>query len=883
MSDWLDRVRAALASRYRVERQLGSGGAAIVYLAEDLKHERQVAVKVLRPELTATLGADRFLREIKIAAKLSHPHILPVHDSGEAEGMLYYVMPVVEGESLRTRLAREKSLSIGETTRLLHDILDALQYAHQNGVVHRDIKPDNVLITGRHALVTDFGVAKAVSVAADASELDTSGLAIGTPAYMAPEQAAGDPRIDHRADIYSVGALAYELLSGDPPFPEDTPQAVLAAQVTKTPQRISSRRAAVSPALEYLVMKCLEKRPDDRWQTAQEVVNNLQSVVTPPDATTPLPATLAVESAGRKKRRVATLAGVTAAVLIFGLGWFLNATGSAVASGRPRIAVMPFANLGPPEDEYFANGVASAINARLSGLDEVAVISRTSTAQYAQSTKTAQEIGEELGVDYVLEGTIQRERPNDPTSRVRVVPQLVRVSDNTQLWADTYDEDLTSVFDVQTSIAERVVRAMDVTLATRDHPSLGLKPTDNVEAYEAYLRGHDYLEGNAGSGNANARHIAVEMFEHAIELDPNFSLAYAELSLAHMWLFRSFVDPSADRLAQAKAAVDSAFALDSTLPAVHLALGHYYYWNTQPDNGRALEEFKHVAEREPNNAYVRQLIGALEAAKGNWDQALENISLAADLDPREPEWAVRAGAFHLLTRRYEEAERFLDRAITLAPDYAEGYRYKIGLYLRWRGDTTAARRTADVMQELVTDGQVAMAVVQMAPPLVVSGAYDALFQGLGLASIAGPLPFDYLATKAEYYQLTNQRSRAQAYFDSLLVELERLPPERANDPVLNTFLGLAYAGLNRTAEAIERAQALAEYIAASDDALTASLLGHRLVWIYAWVGEYDMAIDQIERLLRVPSLVSTAYLRVEAFPSGLREHPRYLRLLAGSS
>ena len=287
MTDTFDRLKTALADRYAIERELGSGGMATVYLAKDVKHRRKVAVKVLRPELAAVLGSDRFLREIEIAAALTHPHIVPLHDSGEADGFLYYVMPFVEGQSLRDRLAIEGELPVQDAVKILYEVVDALAYAHEQGVVHRDIKPDNVMLAGRHAMVTDFGVAKAVSEATGRQQLTTAGVALGTPAYMAPEQAVADPHIDHRADIYAVGALAYELLTGRPPFSGTTPQMILSAHVTEAPEPVTKYRETVPPALAQLVMRCLEKKPADRWQTAEELLPQLEALATPSGVLTP--------------------------------------------------------------------------------------------------------------------------------------------------------------------------------------------------------------------------------------------------------------------------------------------------------------------------------------------------------------------------------------------------------------------------------------------------------------------------------------------------------------------------------------------------------------------------------------------------------------------
>ncbi len=310
---------------------------ATVYLAHDVKHERNVALKVLRPELAAALGPDRFVREIRIAAKLTHPHILPLHDSGEADGFLYYVMPYIDGESLRAKIEREGELPVHEAAKILTEVVDALSYAHDQGIVHRDIKPDNVLISGRHALVTDFGVAKAVSEATGRHELTTAGVALGTPTYMSPEQAAASPNIDHRADIYALGALAYELLAGRPPFQRDTPQATLAAHVLDPPEPITQHRDAVSPAMANLIMKCLEKKPADRWQTSAEMLPVLQSLGTPSGGTTPthtqpIPAATSWDYRKIAGAGVVTVAG--AAALIFGLGVIGGGDGAALAIGR---------------------------------------------------------------------------------------------------------------------------------------------------------------------------------------------------------------------------------------------------------------------------------------------------------------------------------------------------------------------------------------------------------------------------------------------------------------------------------------------------------------------------------------------------------------------
>ena len=332
MSELIDRLRSALSERYSIEKEIGAGGMATVYLAEDVRHHRKVAVKVLRSELAATMGPDRFLREIEIAAQLQHPHVLPLYDSGEAEGFLYYVMPYVEGESLRDKVDREGELPVGEAVRILRDVVDALAYAHDQGVVHRDIKPDNVLISGRHAMVTDFGIAKAVSEATGRYQLTTVGVALGTPSYMAPEQAAAEPHIDHRADIYAVGAMAYELLTGRPPFTGHTQAAILAAHVTEEPKPITEHRAAVPTVLADVIMRCLEKKAADRYQTAEALLPALEGLATPSGGMTPIetrPVEAAVRLRGSRNWTVVT--ALVAAVAIVGVGVMLLFRGGETA------------------------------------------------------------------------------------------------------------------------------------------------------------------------------------------------------------------------------------------------------------------------------------------------------------------------------------------------------------------------------------------------------------------------------------------------------------------------------------------------------------------------------------------------------------------------
>ncbi len=427
MTDTFDRLKTALADRYTIEEEVGAGGMATVYLAEDLKHHRKVAVKVLRPELAAALGPERFLREIEIAAQLQHPHILPLHDSGEADGFLYYVMPYVKGESLRERLAQHGELPIAEAVKILREIVDALTHAHEQGVVHRDIKPDNVMLSGRHALVTDFGVAKAVSEATGRAKLTTAGVALGTPSYMAPEQATADPTMDHRADIYAVGAVGYEMLTGRPPFTGTTPQMILAAHVTEAVEPVTKHRESVPHALNDLILRCLEKKPADRWQSAEELLPQLEALTTPsggmtPTQTQPLKVT--------RRRRVWPLgAGVAVAAAAILVG----------TMSRPRApTTQPNVVLVVP----FENATGDATQDALAQLLETAIkegLQQTGLAEVLDSRAAFVIVGGDAPAADISTATAARRLAESVGAGLLVMGRYLPVSDSLQIEASLLD------------------------------------------------------------------------------------------------------------------------------------------------------------------------------------------------------------------------------------------------------------------------------------------------------------------------------------------------------------------------------------------------------------------------------------------------------------
>ncbi|MCL4866337.1 MAG: protein kinase [Gemmatimonadales bacterium] len=457
MSDAKDRLAEALSDRYTLGNEIGVGGMATVYMAEDIKHGRTVALKVLKPELSSAMGTDRFPREIRLIASFNHPHILSLYDSGESAGFLYYVMPFVEGETLGARLAREKELPIGDVIRILIEVTDALAYAHDRGVVHRDIKPGNVLLANRHAVVADFGVAKALS-AAGGDQLTTVGIAVGTPQYMAPEQAMGESDIDHRVDIYAVGILAYEMLTGRAPFEAKTSQAMLSAHVMEVPKDPRELRPGIPAPLAEAVLKCLAKHPADRWQKAEDLRAQLETMLaTPSGGMTPTDTRPYQATTARTRPRTSRWAiGVAAAVALAAVGgttWMLAQGGGAIE----RIGVMPIEDISG-QDQLFTAAMHDALTNAMAQLG-VGVASRSDMARYAGGGKSTREVATEQNLDAVVETTVFR-----AGDVMRITVQFSDPVTTRSLWAATYNTNVTDVLSAQGAVVDSIRTGIGATL-----------------------------------------------------------------------------------------------------------------------------------------------------------------------------------------------------------------------------------------------------------------------------------------------------------------------------------------------------------------------------------------------------------------------------------
>jgi serine/threonine-protein kinase len=619
-----DRLEDALRDRYLLERELGRGGMAIVYLARDLRHDRHVALKVLLPSLARSLGGERFLREIRTAARLQHPHVLSVHDSGDADGLLWFTMPYVEGETLRRRLEREGQLTLPDALRIGREVADGLDFAHRHGVIHRDVKPENILLSEGHALIADFGISRALAGDDDGEALTETGVSVGTPAYMSPEQASGQA-VDARTDIYALGAVLYEMLAGEPPFTGPTPQAVIAKRFHTDAVPLRAVRPTVPEHVDRAVSRALARVPADRFASATELARALEGEAT---ALTPVQAVVTRPRPARTGLLLLGLGVLLGGGLLFGWIRSRRAPASADAAGPRRVAVLPFDNLAGADKIYFAEGITDEIRGKLATVPGLQVTARTSSAQYAASTKRPEEIGRELGVAYLLSGTVRWDEEGGG-SRVRVSPELIEAATGATRWQQSFDAPMTDVFRVQADVAERVARELGVALAAGERRHLESRPTGDLGAYDLYLRGRYAWHQRTAAGLDQARRL----LEQAIAIDPTFAPAHAALAdvFAVLALWNDL--PPDQTYPRARAAALEALRLDSTLASPWAVLGDFnamYAWNWAESE----RNFRRSLAIEPNNANTHHWFnGDYLLAAGRFDEAAREARRARELDP----------------------------------------------------------------------------------------------------------------------------------------------------------------------------------------------------------------------------------------------------------
>jgi serine/threonine-protein kinase len=664
MAETTSLLAEALGDRYAVERELGRGGMATVYLAEERKHGRKVAIKVLKDELAASLGTERFLREIGIAARLSHPHIVPLIDSGVADGLLYYVSPYVSGGSLRDRLVREGQLPVRDALRIAQEVGAGLDFAHRNGFVHRDVKPENILFADGHAVLADFGIARAAE--ASGPELVTDvGLVVGTPEYMSPEQASGEQAIGPASDTYSLACVLYEMLAGEPPF-SGAPRTTMAKQAIETPRPLRAIRPDVAPPVERAVTRALSKDPRQRFANVAEF-------------------TAAAMEEDPGARRV------------------------SVAAKR-NVAVLPFVNASPdPDNEYLSDGITDELIDALTKVEGLRVASRTSVFALKGKPQDVRAIGALLGAAEVLEGTVRKSG-----DRLRITAQLSSTEDGRLLWSQRFDRQLDDVFAIQDEIARTIVDTLRATSFADLAEPVPRRYTESVEAYGLYLKGR-YAWNKRTQEGVNE---AIQYFEQAIALDPQYALAYTGLADSYALHVDYRSVPVTEGLERAKVYARKALELDETLSEAHASLAwclFIYDWEWEA----AAREFRRAIEHNPRYAMAHQWYSMLVASQGKVDEALVEAHTAQELDPASVSVRRTLGWAYFYARRYDRAADHLAQAVAMNPTAEESYRV-LGLTLAMQESFGEAER---VLREALTlPGAGPYAIAALGYALARSGA-----------------------------------------------------------------------------------------------------------------------------------------------------------------
>ena len=634
----------ALGDRYSVERELGRGGMATVYLAEDRKHGRKVAIKVLRPEPGVQLASDRFVREIGIAARLSHPYIVPLIDSGETDGLLYYVAAYVPGGTLRDRIRGEGKLSMDDSLRIAQEIGAALDYAHRNGFVHRDVKPENILFADDHAQLADFGVAMAVAPS-DSASVTAAGIALGTPEYMSPEQASGDRDLGSASDIYSLACVVYEMLAGEPPFRGSNVRATMAQQVTGVPRPLRALRPDAPAVMERAIARALAKDPRDRYPTAMDFVSELRTSET--------------------------------------------TTGRRYKAAARTVAVLPFVNASSdPENEYLSDGLTDELIDALAKVDGLRVASRTSVFALKGKPQDVRAIGALLGVSYILEGTVRK-----VGQKLRITAQVTSAEDGSLIWSQRYDRTLEDVFAIQDEIAATIVGTLRAKSFADLAPTSAKHYTTSVAAYGLYLRGRFALNKRTQEGVAEG----ITYFERAIAEDAKYALAYTGLADAYSLQVDYRSVPNSEGFERAKEYSKRALELDESLPEAHASLAwtsFIYDW----DWAKAEREFRRAIELDPRYAPAHQWYAFLLAAHGRTEEAIVEGHTAQELDPGSVSARRSLAWLYYYARRYERTLHHLEAAIEMNPTAEETYRV-LGLTLAIDGQLAEAER---VLREAVS-------------------------------------------------------------------------------------------------------------------------------------------------------------------------------------
>jgi eukaryotic-like serine/threonine-protein kinase len=865
---------------YEILAPLGAGGMGELYRAKDSRLKRDVAIKVLPESLSANPEAlARFEREALAVAALSHPNILSIFDFETQDGVSYAVMELLEGETLRGKLDAG-SISNKEALDYALQVAKGLSAAHEKGIVHRDLKPANLFVSkDGHLKILDFGLAKWTEqrrTGDETSEPTESkytepGVVMGTVAYMSPEQVRGLP-VDQRSDIFSFGTILYEMLSGRKAFKKGTPADTMAAILKEEPPELSGP-GKISPALDQVVKHCLKKDRNKRFQTIKDVALALTE-----QSSSGVAGSAQLAAAPSSKNNVRIVAAVVVVMAAAGVVLIRRThRGGGEAGGVRRVAVLPFENVGAPEDDYFADGIADEIRGKLTSLTGVEVIARNSSTPYRKTTKTLKQIADELGVKYLLTATVRWQRESS-SSRVHVTPELVEVKElgaPASKWQQPFDAALTDVFQVQSDIATKVAQALGGALGAGEEKRLLESPTQNLAAYDAFLKGEE--ASKAGTDPPTLRR-ELGFYEQAVALDPDFAQAWARIAMANSLLYSNGL-PTPAIAERARQAGEKALALAPDRPEGYLAFGTYEKL-VSFDSDRALGQYAKGLRVAPGNGSLLGATASAEQRLGHWDAAVEHFRQSERLDPRSVGSPLILGGALLRLRRYPEAREALDRGLALAPANLNLIELKAMTFLG-EGDLGGARAAVRAAPRKVEPTSlVAHLAIYWDLVWVLDGEQRELL--LRLTSSA----FDenrggWALCLTQAYALKGDAANVRTYSEEARKAYEEQLRKSPNDTQRHALLGLALAHLGRKEEAIREGERGVALLPVTKDAVYGPYIQHQLVRIYMLVGEQEKALDQLEPLLKIPYFLTPGWLRIDPNFDPLRRNPRFQKLLAG--
>lgn len=859
-------------SHYKITERLGEGGMGVVYRARDLELDRFVAIKFLPPHLSGDKEArERFVHEAKAASALNHPNIAVVHEIGESDdGQIFIVMACYEAESLRERID-SGGIQSDEALDIAGQIASGLGAAHKENIVHRDLKPSNILVTGDgRAVIIDFGLAKL----AGRTRLTREGTTVGTAAYTSPEQAKGE-ETDHRSDIFSFGCVFYELLCGSKPFSGEHEAALLYEIVHEEPGALDGCGGDIPEGCLDIINRCLKKDPAERYQNTAKLKEDIRKVEKDIVATVPGP-----QQGKRSVFRSIVIAAAAVMLVVVGLYFIKGYKGTGPDdAGIMGIVVLPFENLGDAEDEYFADGITDEITIRLAGIESLKVIARTSANQFKNTDKTIARIGEELDVEYILEGTIRWQRLRDGSSRVSISPKLIRASDGSHIWVEIYQEDIADIFEVQSLIATRVAGALGVELLESTQSSIEKIPTENLQAYDYYLRGLEYDRFWAAPSQAGR---ALQMYEKAVSLDPKFAEAWAHICRLRVYLASVGIFERHE-LASAKYAGELALSLDEGGLEPQIGLGFYYYSGFK-DYDNALKHFERAKAIAPGRWEAIYGSACVLRRMDMWEMSSTEYEKALKIDPLN--WVITLDLAYssLLMRDFENGEKITRRLIDLNPDLMESPSLLIDIYLGMDGDTT---RAAGVLRQALARGSTVYQIndyewsAHVLRPII-SGNEEAISQ-IMLTEILPDRPLlanaELFYMKAFMYGQSNKSDSASVTYEKVL---ELIEPLYASDPETYKYypaLILAYSGLGRHEESIALCRKALMMDLISRDVLVSTIISESLAMAYSMADMENEAIDLIEELLSRPSRVSVGQLKVDPVWDPIRDNTRFINIV----